>query len=52
MVANDNERLDVEIDMPETLPVTPDELALYETYMRDLVVEMVNLEAANDNDPS
>ena len=50
VAANDNSQLDVVIDMPETLPVTSDELALIETYMRDVVSEMANLEAANDND--
>lgn len=50
VAANDNRELDVVVDMPETLPVTSEELALIETYMRDIVAELVKLEAANDND--
>tara|TARA_R110002110_G_scaffold44362_1_gene136731 strand:- start:1647 stop:1787 length:141 start_codon:yes stop_codon:yes gene_type:complete len=35
----------VDIDMPKELPVTPEELALVETYLRDIIAEMVKAEA-------
>ena len=41
--------MNVIVDMPDILPVTPDELALIETYMRDIILEIVRLEADNDN---
>ena len=34
--------------MPETLLVTSEELALIETYMRDLVNEITKIESEND----
>ncbi len=40
--------LDVELDMPETLPVTSEELALIETYMRDIVNEITKFESERD----
>jgi len=40
-----NLTLDVELDMPETLEITSDELALIETYMRDIVAEIARIEA-------
>lgn len=49
MVKRAPEKLEVIIDMPETLPVTSDFLALLETYMGDIVAEMVRFEADNDN---
>tara|TARA_R110000868_G_C10945662_1_gene767416 strand:- start:1651 stop:1779 length:129 start_codon:yes stop_codon:yes gene_type:complete len=41
--------MNVIVDMPERLPVTSDELALIETYMRDIIFEIIRLEADNDN---
>jgi hypothetical protein len=49
MVSRAPEKLEVIVDMPETLPLTSDLLALIETYMGDIVAEMMKLEAANDN---
>lgn len=40
--------LDVELDMPETLRVTSEELALIETYMRDIVNEITKFESERD----
>ncbi|WP_322314552.1 hypothetical protein [Parvibaculum sp.] len=36
----------VTLDMPDELPVTSDELALVETYLRDIIAEMLKEEAA------
>lgn len=49
MVKRAAEKLEVIVDMPETLLATSDFLALIETYMGDIVAEMVRLEADNDN---
>jgi len=49
MVKRDPNPMNVIVDMPDILPVTPDELALIETYMRDIILEIVRLEADNDN---
>ena len=40
--------LDVELDMIETLPVTSEELALIETYMRDIVNEITKFESERE----
>ena len=50
MVSCCTEELDVVVEMPESLSLTSDELALIETYMRSIVVELIRLEADNDND--
>tara|TARA_R110002074_G_scaffold266889_1_gene439108 strand:- start:417 stop:626 length:210 start_codon:yes stop_codon:yes gene_type:complete len=50
MVIRRTEELDVVVEMPESLPLTSDEFALIETYMRSIVVELIRLEADNDND--
>lgn len=44
----DSRKIDmlVTLDMPNELPVTPDELALVETYLRDIIAEMLKDEAA------
>lgn len=50
MVSRRTEELDVVVEMPESLTLTSDEFALIETYMRSIVVELIRLEADNDND--
>lgn len=42
-----NLMLDVELDMPETLPVISEELALIETFMRDIVNEITKIKSEN-----
>lgn len=41
--------INVIVDMPDKLPIIPDEFALNETYMRDFIIEMIRPKAANDN---
>lgn len=50
MVKGGDDELYVQSDLPETPEITSEELALIETYMRDLVSKICKAEAANDND--
>ena len=49
MVKRKTPPMNVIVDMPERLPIVPDEFALNETYMRDIIIEMIRPKAANDN---
>lgn len=50
MVKDQEAELYVQSDLPETPVITSEELALCETYMRDLLSKICNAKAANDND--
>ena len=45
---NAEDEFDVELDMPQTLPVTDEELAILETYLSDIIAEILKDEAADD----
>lgn len=49
MVGEKDGELYVQSDLPETPRITSEELALIETYMRDLVSKVCKAEADNDN---
>tara|TARA_R110002074_G_C12554346_1_gene666934 strand:+ start:7052 stop:7207 length:156 start_codon:yes stop_codon:yes gene_type:complete len=40
----------VQSDLPETPTITSEELALFETYMHDIVSHICNEKPANDNE--
>ena len=43
-----HEEFDVEIDMPQTPPVTDEELAILETYLSDIIARILRDEAADE----
>ncbi len=47
-LTSEHEEFDVELDMPQNPPVTDEELAILETYLGDIIAQILRDEAAEE----